>query len=146
MKDTIIKAMKEINPNTIILVQVGAFYHVYGKDSYILSYLCGYQIKSVENSYNTCGFPKAGLNKTLKILEENKISYIVTIKSLNYEVEEEMKYKDKNKYMEVYEKAYRYTTIKNRINTIYNYLIENINSPIIKNKLHSIEEVLFEND
>ena len=57
--DNIIKTMKEINPETIILIQIGAFYHVYGKDSYILSYLCGYQIKSVENSYNTCGFPKA---------------------------------------------------------------------------------------
>ena len=82
------------------------------KDTYILSYLCGYQIKSVENSYNICGFPKVGLNKTLKILEDNNINYLVTIKSLNYEVEEEMKHKDKNNYTEIYEKAYRYVTVK----------------------------------
>lgn len=146
MKDVLLKTMKEINPETVILIQVGAFYHAYGKDAYILSYLCGYQIKSVENSYNTCGFPKAGVNKTLKILEDNCLNYLVTIKSLNYEVEQEMKYKDKNNYTEIYEKSYRYVTIKNRINTIHNYLVENINSPNIKNKLHAVEEVLFEND
>ena len=58
-KDNVIKTIKEINPETVILIQIGAFYHAYGKDAYILSYLCDYQIKSVENSYNTCGFPKS---------------------------------------------------------------------------------------
>lgn len=144
MKDTMIKTMKQINPETIILIQIGAFYHVYGKDSYILSYLCGYQIKSLENSYNTCGFPKAGLNKTLKLLEDNKVSYIVTVKSQNYEVSHEMKYKDKNEYALLYEKAYKYVTIKNRINAIHNYLIENINSPTIKKKIQNIEEIIFD--
>ena len=146
MKDTIIKTIKEINKETVILIQVGAFYHAYGKDAYILSYLCGYQIKSIENSYNTCGFPKAGLNKTLKMLEDNSINYLVAIKSLNYEIEREMKYKDKNKYSEIYEKAYKYISIKNRINVIHNYLLENINSQNIKNKLRIVEEALFEND
>lgn len=144
MKDTMIKTMKQINPETIILIQIGAFYHVYGKDSYILAYLCGYQIKSLENSYNTCGFPKAGLNKTLKLLEDNKVSYIVTVKSQNYEVSHEMKYKDKNEYTSLYEKAYKYVTIKNRINAIHNYLIENINSPTIKKKIQNIEEIIFD--
>lgn len=146
MKNTIIKTIKEINPETVILVQVGAFYHAYGKDSYILSYLCGYQIKSVENSYNTCGFPKAGLEKTLKFLTDNKISYIVTVKSLNYEVEKELRFKEENKYSEVYEKAYRYVNMKNRINSIYNYLIENINTPNIKSKIQKVEEVLLDNE
>ena len=144
MKDTMIKTMKQINPETIILIQIGAFYHAYGKDSYILSYLCGYQIKSVENSYNTCGFPKAGLNKTLKILENNNINYLVTVKSQNYEVTHEMKYKDKNEYIQTYETAYKYVTIKNRIQAIHNYLIENINSPNIKKKIQTVEEALFE--
>lgn len=143
--DNIIKTMKEINPETIILIQIGAFYHAYGKDAYILSYLCGYQIKSIENSYNTCGFPKAGLNKTLKILEDNEINYMEVIKSQNYEVESNVKFKDKNKYMETYEKAYKYVTVKNRINAIYNYLLENIDSPNIKKKLQIVEEALFEN-
>ncbi len=142
--DNVIKTMKEINPETLIFIQIGAFYHVYGKDAYILSYLFGYQIKTLENSYNTCGIPKSGLNKVLKILEDNKISYLVVLKSQNYEVETELKYKDKNKYSEIYEKAYKYISIKNRINTIYNYLIENINSPDIKRKIQKMEEDLFD--
>lgn len=144
MKDNTIKIMKEIHPKTIIFVQIGVFYHVYGKDVYILSYLLGYQIKTVENSYNTCGLPKNGINKVLKVLEDNCIDYIVVIKSQNYEVETEMKFKGKNKYLEIYEKAYKYISVKNRINAIHNYLIENINSTNIKNKIQKIEEVLLE--
>lgn len=139
-----VKTMKEINPETIILIQIGAFYHVYGKDSYIMSYLFGYQIKTLENSYNTCGLPKAGLNKVLRILEDYHIDYMVVIKSQNYEVETEMKFKNKNSYIEMYEKAYKYITKKNRINAIYNYLLENINTPEIKKKIQKVEEALFD--
>lgn len=105
----------------------------------------GYQIKSVENSYNTCGFPTSSLNKTLKLLEDNNVDYLVTVKSLNYEVDQEMKFKSKNKYNELYNKAYKYITIKNRINKIQSYLMENINSPDIKEKIRNIEDELFEN-
>jgi len=143
MENTI-KTMREINPETVILIQIGVFYHVYGKDAYILSYLFGYQIKTLENSYNTCGLPKAGLIKILKVLEDNNINYMVVVKSRNYEVEEEMKFKTKNKYMEMYEKAYKYITIKNRINEIYKYLLENIGTPDIKKKIQKVEETLFE--
>lgn len=142
--NNVIKTMKEIHPETVIFVQIGAFYHVYGKDSYILSYLFGYQIKTLENSYNTCGMPKNALNKVLKILEDNNISYLVVIKSQNYEVDTEIHFKSKNSYMEVYEKAYKYVTVKNRINAIHNYLIENINTPGIKQKVQRIEEVILE--
>ena len=86
---------------------------------------------------------KLGLNKTLKILEDNEINYIEVIKNRNYEIESNMKFKQKNKYIETYEKAYRYITIKNRINAIHNYLIENIDSPNIKNKIQIVEEALF---
>lgn len=146
MKDLMIKTMKQANPETVILIQIGAFYHAYGKDSYIISDLCGYQIKSLENSYNTCGFPKSSLNKTLKLLEDNKINYLVVVKSLNYEVEAEMKYKSENRYLLVYEIAYKHISIKNRINAIHNYLMENMDSPKIKIELRKIEEDLFEND
>ena len=142
--DNVIKTMKEIHPETIILIQIGAFYHVYGKDAYILSYLFGYQIKTLENSYNTCGVPKSGLNKVLKILEDNKINYLVVIKSQNYSVETDMKYKSSNRYREIYEKAYKYVSIKNRINAVHNYLMENIDSPNIKSLIQKLEEDLFD--
>ena len=142
--DNTIKNIKDLHPETVILLEIGAFYHAYGKDAYILSYLFGYQIKSIENTYNTCGAPKSAINKILSKLEEYKINYITIIRSQNYEVDQEIKYKDKNNYNEIYEKAYKYTSLKNRINGIYNYLMENIDSPNIKSKIQMVEESLFE--
>ena len=34
---TIIREIKQIHPNYVILVRMGGFYRVYGKDAYILS-------------------------------------------------------------------------------------------------------------
>ena len=90
-------------------------------------------------------FRNHGLNKTLKILEDNEVNYISVLKSQNYEVENNMKFKDKNNYLEIYEKSYKYVTMKKRINEISNYLIENIDSPNMKKKIQTIEEALFEN-
>lgn len=139
-----IKVMKEIEPNSILLVKAGSFYNAYGKDTYILSYLFGYQIKNIENTFNTCGLPTTALNKVLKQLEENKINYLVVNKTLNYEVENKIEFKKENKYSEIYEKSYKYVLKRNRINSIYNYLLENINSDNLKEKLSKIEDVLYD--
>ena len=144
MKNEIfLKKIKEEYKETVVIVQIGAFCHVYGNDAYIISNLCGYQIKSVENSYNTCGFAKSAYEKVAKVLEENEINYIQIIKSKEYEIGKSKTYK-KNKYTEIYKKAYKQQTIKNRVNEIYNFLIENINDAEIKNKIQKIENVLFE--
>lgn len=139
-----IKVMKEINPHKIILVKVGTFYHAYGKDSYILSYLFGYQLKKIENNYSTCGFPVSAINKISKNLEDYKISYILLSKSNNYEEEAEEDFKNDNRYIEFYEKAKKYIVRKNRIEEIYRYLIENINDDEIKEKINKITEIIYE--
>ena len=36
---TIIKTIKSIHPESIVLVKIGKFYNVYGRDSYIMYYL-----------------------------------------------------------------------------------------------------------
>ena len=97
-----IKVFKEIHPTSIIMVKMGTFYHAYGRDSYILSYLFNYQIKKVQTNYSTCGFPASGLNRVLSKLEELELSYIILNKRDNYEVEEEEDFKGKNKYNEMY--------------------------------------------
>ena len=142
--ENVIKVIKEIHPERIILVKIGTFYHQYGRDAYIMSYLFGYQIKIIDKNLYTCGFPKSALNKILSKLEENSISYMIINKSENYEVQEEMEFKNKNKYMEMYNKAYKYISKKNKIDTIYNYLLDNINDINIKEKLNKIEEILYE--
>lgn len=142
--ENVIKIMKEVHPESVILVKIGTFYHQYGRDAYIISYLFGYQIKSVEKNLSNCGFPKAALNKIMKKLEDNKINYITVNKSENYEVEDEMDFKKENMYLEYYTKAHKYIAKKNKIDGIYNYLLENINDSNIKEKINKVEEILYE--
>lgn len=135
--------MKEIHPEKIILIKIGTFYHSYGRDTYIMSYLFDYQIKSTEK-ITTCGFPKGALNKVLKKLEDNNISYVLVNKANNYEEEEQIDFKKKNKYADYYNKAHKYISKKNKIDAIYNYLIENINDQDIKEKINKVEDILYE--
>ena len=43
-----VQTIKEIHKLDIVFVKIGNFYHVYGKDSYIISYLFEYKLKKVE--------------------------------------------------------------------------------------------------
>ncbi len=140
----VIKIMKEIHPESIILVKVGTFYHCYARDAYIISYLFGYQIKNIEVNLSTTGFPKTALNKVIKNLEDKNISYIIVNKSDNYEVEDELDFKSKNSYMDIYNKSHKYISKKNKIDSIYNYLLENINNVDIKEKINKVEDILYE--
>lgn len=142
--DKTVKIMKDINQSTVIMVRIGTFYHVYGKDAYILSYFFNYQIKSIENNYNTCGFPISASNKVLKTLEDNKINYMQVSRGDNYEVIAERAFKSENAYEENYEKAYKYVSKQNKINSIHSYLMDNINKDEIKEKIRKIEEILYD--
>lgn len=139
-----IKVFKEIHPTSIIMIKMGTFYHAYGRDSYILSYLFNYQVKKIQTNYSTCGFPASGLSKVLSKLEELEISYIILSKSENYEIVEEEDFKGKNKYNEMYNKSYNYVSRKNRIDSIYQFLLESISEEQIKDKILRIEEIIYE--
>ncbi len=43
--ENIIQVVKKVHTEYIVLVKEGSFYHIYGKDAYIISYLFGYKIK-----------------------------------------------------------------------------------------------------
>lgn len=45
-----IQTMKLVHKLDIVLVKIGNFYQVYGKDAYIISYLFGYKLKKVEST------------------------------------------------------------------------------------------------
>lgn len=139
-----IKIIKEIHPNDIIFLKVGQFYHCYGRDAVIISYLFNYSVKKINNNYD-CGFPITAINKIKTRIEDQKISYLVINKADNYEVYEEENFKKENTYIQIYNKAHKYINRKNRIIEIYNYLIENINSDDIKEKINEVEEILYEN-
>lgn len=116
----IIRTMKEVHPTKILLVKVGKFFQAYGKDSYIVSFLFNYQLKRVEMNVNMVGFPEVALNKVLKTLE------------------------DKNNYIDIYNKAHRYVSRKNRVDVIYEYLLNNLEDDESKEKIRKIEEILYE--
>ena len=73
-----------------------------------------------------------------------QISYLIINKADNYEVSDEEDYKSKNKYEEVFSKAHKYVTKKNRIDGIYQYFIENISEETIRDKINKVEEVIYE--
>lgn len=119
----IVKNVKEIHKEFVVLVRVGNFYNCYGRDSYIISYLLGYKINIIDNNIYNSSFPKSAYNKVLSILEKNKINYIVLDKRNNYDVEEEDNNKNLNNYQKFYEKAKKEIAKKMRIEKIYKYLL-----------------------
>lgn len=119
----IVRNVKEVHKEYVIIIKVGNFYNCYGKDSYIISYLLGYRINIIESNIYNCSFPKSAYNKVLAILEKNKINYITLDKRNNYDVEDKDNNKNLNKYIEIYEKAKKEIARKMRIEKIYKYLL-----------------------
>lgn len=138
-----IKVIKEIHPDRIVMCKIGPFMHCYGRDTVIMSYLFDYSLKKIDNNYD-CGFPNVATNKIMGTLEGKKISYMIVNRADNFAVEHEEDLKKDNKYQEIYNKAHKYISQKNRINEIFNYLIENIGTANIKSKISQIEEILYE--
>lgn len=121
-----IKTIKQIHKEDILMIKVGTFYHVYGKDAYIISYIFDYKLKEEKDTY-VAGFPINSLNKVMAHLEELKINYITLDKRNNYDIEEQSNNKNLNNYAKYYEKARKQITYKIRVEKIYNYMKENIN-------------------
>ena len=135
---TIVKNVKLIHPDSVVLVKVGKFYNVYGKDSYIISYLFGYKLKEIEN-VSMCGFPVENINKVMSKLENKKINYLILDRRNDYDVDEESNNKNLNTYNNTYKKAKEYINAKNRVDKIYQYLLGNLND---KNLISEVEKVV----
>lgn len=133
-----IKNLKELFPNYVVMIKIGTFYEVYYADAYIISYLLGYKLKTLNGDVRNCGFPTVSLNKVLYILDNKKINYLVVDKSDNYAELNKNNFKNKNKYIEIYEMCKEEIDLKLRIEKIYKYLLNN------KNKVKQIEEILYE--
>lgn len=140
----IVRTIKELHKEDIVMIRVGKFLNVYGKDAVIISYMYNYQIKKVEGNVNCCGFPEVALNKVISRLEDKYINYKVIDRSNEYNIELEEDYKKKNKYNEIYNIANRYITKRNKVNEIYGYLIENLTSDEINSKIEEIEKIVYE--
>ncbi|MDD4375319.1 MAG: hypothetical protein PHR25_00870 [Clostridia bacterium] len=138
-----IRLVKKVHPNNIVLVKIGTFYHVYYKDSYILAYLFNYKMKPYTDNCKTCGFPLSSLNKVSIELEKLNINYMVLDRRDNYEVTYKEEFKNNN-YEKIYNNATIFIGIKNRIENVNNYFLENIDKKDCMDKLKEVEEIIYE--
>ncbi len=137
-----IKMFKQAYTDSIVLVKVGSFFHAYGRDSYILSYLFNYQLKNFQNNHSTCGFPISSLDKVSNRLEQLEINYIALDKSQDFKITEKKDFTD-NKYSKIYSKAHNYISIKSRIDTIYQFLLEGMAEDNILDKIIEVEKIIY---
>lgn len=143
-KLTMIKAIKKIHTEDLVLFKIGDFYHAYGKDAYILSYLFEYKIKYIEQNCATVGFPKSALPRNVAKIEEKKINYVLVDRRNNFDDEVFENYKNLNTYNKIFELSHRYVNIKKRIDALYETLIKEIETDDIKNKISKMEAVAYE--
>jgi len=125
----------------ITLYKRGNFYRCYNEDSYILAYLLDYKV-TMTNRSDMSGFPTNNLNKVLNEFEKNKISYIVYDSAKNGVKKAEYDFDIENNYEEIYEIAYEYVRLRNRIEKIKYKLKENINNKKLVESLDEIEKIL----
>ena len=55
-----VKNIKELFPEYVLLVKIGTFYESYNHDAYIISYLFNYKMKTLIDGDKNCGFPFIG--------------------------------------------------------------------------------------
>ena len=137
-----IKVIKQVHKEDVVLVKIGKFYNVYGKDAYIISDLFSYKIKQIEDNVCNCGFPEASLNKVMAKLEHEKINYIVVDKRNNYSKDEQCDNKNLNRYIKAYEKAHKNIAYKIRIERINQCLLSYPDKEKLRSILGKMEDII----
>ena len=123
--------LKKLHNDTLVMIIVGNFYHIYDEDAIIMFYLFKYKIND-----NKVGFPIRSLEKVINKLIKNNINYYVD--------ENNFKYFDNNGYLELLDKSRLYYELNLEIEDIYNYLISNIERKYIKRIISKIKDVIDE--
>lgn len=134
------KNIKQVHPNFLICYKVGTFYHSYGKDAYILSYLFDYRIKDIEENISMIGFPRNAISKVMVRLEREKINYIMIDTRNNYHIDTKEDYGNLNNYDEIFRKSHKILNIRKRVDKISKALLEESNIE----KIRKIEEITYE--
>lgn len=137
----IVKTVKNIYKEYVVLVKIGKFYYCYGRDSYIISYLTNYKINLLEDNTYSCSFSTNAYNKVISILEDKKINYLILDRRNDYEEDEKYNNKNLNNYLKYYEKAKEEISTKMRIEKIYKYLNEHL---LDKETIMKVEKIIYE--
>ena len=138
------KNIKELEPKSVLCFKSGSFYHCYGRDAYILSYMFDYKIKTIkESNILSSGFPQNALNKVMARLENKKINYLIIEPRDNYNVNYKMDFKNLNRYNEIYLKANKYVKLVVRINNLSDSLKKDIEKEDTIEKIRRMEEIVY---
>lgn len=122
----IIKKVKEIHKQDVVLVQMGKFYYAYGEDAYILSGIFGYKLNEFEKNIYSVAFPGNSYAKVISKLEQLKVNYVILDRRNNYEVLEKQNYKNLNKYGAILERNIEKVKLKIRVEKITSFLNKQI--------------------
>ena len=76
-----VRNIKDLFPDYIVLVKIGTFFGSYNNDAYIMSYIFQYKLKILVSYDTTCGFPTSSINRIKSILESRSINYLVVDKN-----------------------------------------------------------------
>ena len=118
----IIKNVKKIHKEDLILIQMGKFYYAYVKDAYIFSGIFGYKLNEFEKDIYSVAFPENSYAKVISKLENLKVNYIILNRKNNYEILEQENYKNLNTYNMLLEKNTEKVKLKIRIDKITKFL------------------------
>lgn len=140
-----VKTIKEENREAICFFKIGGFYHCYGRDAYILSYLLEYKLLGNMPENVECGFPINTLDKVIEKIEKREIDFLIIDNKNDFKIEKNSKNK-MNKYNEFYEKSRNYINYKYRINSINDFLLENIEKKNFRKLLGKIEDIIAEEE
>lgn len=63
------KELSEKNPESVVLVLQGGFYHAEGKSAEALAGMTGYKLRKTKTGEVECGFPFGSLDKIMKLFD-----------------------------------------------------------------------------
>lgn len=134
----VVKNVKTICKDYVVLVEIGTFYYCYGKDAFIISYIGKYKIDIIKENIYSSAFPKTAYNKIISKLEENKINYIILDRRNNYAEREKSNNKNLNNYEKYYQISRQELAIRMRIEKIKKYLELNMQDKELITKIERI--------
>ena len=134
--------IKDNYPDTICLIDCGMFYRCYDEDAYIISYLLGYKLKSI-TANDMAGFPNSSIKEVTNRLMGNKIDYkIFKMNQMSLDILDSFSVNEDNNYEFIYQKSYRYTKLKSKINRLSQELIKRIENKKMDEILEKIDKII----
>lgn len=125
----------------VIIIESGVFYYVLNDDCGVINKLLDYKIKYLCGNFSI-GFPINSINKVTEKLNTKEINYLVLKKSSDGYIIDEKNKENNNNYGNYLIDLSRLNYLNDRINRIYNKLLDRINDSDIEEKLLQMEKLL----